>query len=68
LFEIKGAAQGISLWYFHMYTYYNTNWFISSILSPWFMVVSAGSKSLYFILIMLFLRFYCWCTRLEWIY
>jgi hypothetical protein len=30
LFEIKVAIQGVSLWYFHIYVYYNPNWFISS--------------------------------------
>jgi hypothetical protein len=29
LFEIK--VQGVSLWYFHVYMYCNSNWFISSI-------------------------------------
>jgi hypothetical protein len=28
----KIAIQGVSLWYFHVYTYYNPNWFIPSIL------------------------------------
>jgi hypothetical protein len=28
LFEIKVATQGASLWYFHVYMYYNPNWFI----------------------------------------
>jgi hypothetical protein len=30
LFEIKVATQGDSLWYFHVYMYYNPNWFVSS--------------------------------------
>jgi hypothetical protein len=29
-FEIKVVTKGISLWYFHVYMYYNPNWFISS--------------------------------------
>jgi hypothetical protein len=53
LFEIKVAIQGVSLWYFHVYMYYNPNCFISSnfchsILVPFLMVVSVG---LIFILI-----------------
>jgi hypothetical protein len=52
LFVIKVAIQGISLWYFHVYVYYNPNWFISSIffsfyLSSFLMVVSASLKILY---------------------
>jgi hypothetical protein len=29
LFKI--ATQGVSLWHFHVYIYYNPNWFISTI-------------------------------------
>jgi hypothetical protein len=50
LFKI--AIQGVSLWHFHVYMYYNPNWFISSIfllfyLSPLLMVVSTYSNILY---------------------
>jgi hypothetical protein len=31
LLEINIATQGVSLWYFHVCMYHNTNWFISSI-------------------------------------
>jgi hypothetical protein len=33
----KVATQGVSLWHFHVYVYYNPNWFIFSILllSTW---------------------------------
>jgi hypothetical protein len=27
----KIAIQGVSLWHFHVYMYYNLNWFIPSI-------------------------------------
>jgi hypothetical protein len=30
-FLFKRATQGVSLWHFHVYMYYNGNWFISSI-------------------------------------
>jgi hypothetical protein len=30
LFEIKVTTQRVSLWYFHVYMYFNPNWFISS--------------------------------------
>jgi hypothetical protein len=36
LFNI--ATQGVSLWNFHIYMYYNPNWFISS---PLFFLFSA---------------------------
>jgi hypothetical protein len=31
LFKIKIATQGVSLWQFHVYMYYNPSWFISCI-------------------------------------
>jgi hypothetical protein len=31
LFNIKIAKQGVSLWHFHVYMYYNPSWFISPI-------------------------------------
>jgi hypothetical protein len=31
LFEVKVVTQGVSLWYFHVYMYYNPNWFVSPI-------------------------------------
>jgi hypothetical protein len=50
LFKI--AAQGVSLWHFHVYMFFTLGWFISSIfssfyLSPFLMVVSTGLKILY---------------------
>jgi hypothetical protein len=51
LFKI--ATQGVSLWHFYVYIYYNLNWFISSIflhstfLSLFLMVVSTSLKVLY---------------------
>jgi hypothetical protein len=32
LFKI--ATHWVSLWHFHLYMYYNQNWFIPSIFSP----------------------------------
>jgi hypothetical protein len=44
LYLFKIATQGVCLWHFHAYIYYNLNWFISvfllSTLVPFLMVVS----------------------------
>jgi hypothetical protein len=51
LLEIKVATLGVSLWYFHVYMYYNPNWFISCFssfyLGPFLMVVLAGLRFFY---------------------
>jgi hypothetical protein len=48
-FVFKIAIQEVSLWYFHVYMYYNLNWFTPSIfllstLVPFFMVISTSLK------------------------
>jgi hypothetical protein len=53
LFQI--ATQGVSLWHFHVYMYYNPNWFISPIFllstsDPLLMVISTDLKILYLFL------------------
>jgi hypothetical protein len=49
LFKI--AIHGVSLWHFHVYMYYNPNWFISvfllSTLVPFFVVILTGLNILY---------------------
>jgi hypothetical protein len=50
LFKI--AIQGVSLWHFYEYMYYNPNWFIFSIFSPFYlnallMVISIDLKILH---------------------
>jgi hypothetical protein len=47
LFELKIATQGISLWYFHVYMYYNPNWLISTDFLHCTLVVSVGLRFLY---------------------
>jgi hypothetical protein len=50
LFKI--TIQGVSLWQLHIYVYYNPNWFITSIFSPFYLslfltVISTNFKILY---------------------
>jgi hypothetical protein len=49
LFKI--TTQVVSLWHFHVYMYYNPNWFISSFfffyLCSLLIVISTGLKILY---------------------
>jgi hypothetical protein len=49
LFKI--ATPGVSLWYFHVYMYYNLNWFISSIFLLSTLVLFLWFKNSIFILV-----------------
>jgi hypothetical protein len=49
-FLFKIAIWAVSLWHFHLYMYYNQNWFISIFpfyLGPRLMVISTGCNFTY---------------------